>query len=579
MQQLLTLLDEPSSSWTLTEATWSPYALVLSLQVQWHTETTTLQHWQIVCREPRQHALGLGNGAELRLRDDHPLLWQNDRSWYTTFTGATEQPELVVDALRQVHHTLSGGVMPLTMFINTRVALERLLAGPAGLLAVGPAPLMEAYAAVLRDHGFHAAAQQSVDADDTPAGQVLVYETETNTDCFVVASEFEAVCLHAPASTFASRDDSTIASAVDEQRAIGHIDVWRIGSPHDGDLPTQTVPEALRADAMALNVTLDLHAYRSSAFAAQFFCAWEVGALPDIIATGNYLNIESLKRDSAAAQLLEPVHDSLSDLGDFVFQVRTSPNYQAARQLALRRPAVPMTELCETLGSADAAPLETIAAQAVRAYVAGDTDALQRLADAQRIGYDRMGAASSGADTIETHVVAAARLPQLIFIRSVVIFEGPSGRGWQHVLTVWRRHNHSWRLLVISNDPLATREFFPAVTDLVPRAQEDGQLPSPAQLSYPVEGGSFIRPRSGYGVFEDFVWQPSTSPDVLAEVVEVDFTTSGNRLFLFVRDGEVPVEQRLSAGQLWGYGRDRWRVWSIGVDGRVTLSETRTFEH
>ena len=238
-----------------------------------------------------------------------------------------------------------------------------------------------------------------------------------------------------------------------------------------------------------------------------------------------------------------------------------------------------MTELREALGSADATALEALAPQAVRAYIAGDTEALHRLVDAERVGYDRMGAASSGADTIETQVVAAARLPQLTFIRSVVIFEGPSGRGWQHVLTVWRRHNHSWRLLVISNDPITTREFFPAVTDLVPHAQADGQRPSPAQLSYPVEGGSFIRPRSGDGVFEDFVWQPSSSSDVLAEVVEVDFTTSGNRLFLFVRDGTVPVEQRLSAGQLWGYGRDRWRVWSIGVDGSVTFSETRTFEH
>ena len=45
MQQLQTLLDEESSSWTLTEATWSPYALVLSLQVHQNAETATLQHW------------------------------------------------------------------------------------------------------------------------------------------------------------------------------------------------------------------------------------------------------------------------------------------------------------------------------------------------------------------------------------------------------------------------------------------------------------------------------------------------------------------------------------------------------
>jgi len=93
---------------------------------------------------------------------------------------------------------------------------------------------------------------------------------------------------------------------------------------------------------------------------------------------------------------------------------------------------------------------------------------------------------------------------------------------------------------------------------------------SPADQAFPV-------PSVGER-FGNFTWQPSTSADVVAEVIE--FAPMGDdRLFFKLRpaggsNGQVSVGQLFSTGGPW-----RWRVWSISNGGGVSFSEARGFKN
>ncbi len=63
----------------------------------------------------------------------------------------------LVGALYERHQDSAEGWIPFPRFLNaSHPKLPTLLAGGHGLLADGPIPLMEAYAAVLLEHGVRA---------------------------------------------------------------------------------------------------------------------------------------------------------------------------------------------------------------------------------------------------------------------------------------------------------------------------------------------------------------------------------------------------------------------------------------
>jgi hypothetical protein len=77
--------------------------------------------------------------------------------------------------------------------------------------------------------------------------------------------------------------------------------------------------------------------------------------------------------------------------------------------------------------------------------------------------------------------------------------------------------------------------------------------------------------------FGDFVWQPTTSSNVVAEVVEFAYKDDA-RLFVRFGPGNANGNEQISAGQLWTTGTYwRWRVWSVAASGAISVSESRTF--
>ncbi len=89
--------------------------------------------------------------------------------------------------------------------------------------------------------------------------------------------------------------------------------------------------------------------------------------------------------------------------------------------------------------------------------------------------------------------------------------------------------------------------------------------------------GMFPVPKKGER-FGDFIWQPSPSSDVVAQVVE--FTLGKDKIGGLTRLFFLPPsESKLSSGLLMSGGTSAWRVWSISKAGDVVFSEQHSFKY
>jgi hypothetical protein len=106
------------------------------------------QSWEVDCVGVLEHQMFLGECGSFELSHDHPLLW---RYIYpkasVSFYGEAEESSAVFSALYQRHLELVGDWIPFGRFMNGN-SLE-MIRGRYGMLADGPAPLVEAYAQVL----------------------------------------------------------------------------------------------------------------------------------------------------------------------------------------------------------------------------------------------------------------------------------------------------------------------------------------------------------------------------------------------------------------------------------------------
>jgi len=113
------------------------------------------QAWEVECATVLDHSLTLGNCTEFSLHDDHPLLWQHIHPECSiSFYGDVSNAEAIVGNLYNQHAKLVGHSIPFTRFLNGN-PLD-MVRGRYGMFAVGPAPLMEAYATVFESAGIKA---------------------------------------------------------------------------------------------------------------------------------------------------------------------------------------------------------------------------------------------------------------------------------------------------------------------------------------------------------------------------------------------------------------------------------------
>jgi hypothetical protein len=372
------------------------------------------------------------------------------------------------------------------------------------------------------------------------------------------------------------------------------ITIWKVGSPYDGSTPDASVEPQLASLAQKFGHKLAVRSLLAMDFFDRFKDAVARHEEPDIFTIDNWglmtgtntplgqfvglLSISDMK------ERLTLVYRSLQTLvgskGGWEFLVSGSPNADAARALALRDPE------CDPSWTSGMGPgeLNQIVPEAASAFLRNDSNALTRVSDSERIArgpqpnfmpqpFDQVRSPLEVTGVSQCSYWGNNRLR---FGVLVLRFETPKMIGNTPVLLILRNDNQQWRLLAATEDR-ATLDALPSeLKGLQFPDASSASLggPAPAQLLSPTAGQA-PQPNAGQR-FGDYVWQPSTSPDLAAEIAEFN-ASYGSRLFLRKRNGRPPAKDSVSAGQLtggpaagWG-----WRVWSITNSGIVVFSERR----
>jgi len=365
----------------------------------------------------------------------------------------------------------------------------------------------------------------------------------------------------------------------------------------------------LEASAEKIGYKLMIKSFPAEGFGDRFRDAFRKNQEPDILTTGNYQPINAITLPSDAPtgtainetirQELVRVTQSLAALEGparlvatggirgWEFLLPTSKNYEAAKQLALRSPECNASEELPPLPE----DLGTIAAPIVRAYVQGES--LQAFEDA-----DRLHTVGADPNMLRTRRLILRPPPEspgrvseikdcgywgsdhLAFVQMAVTHESARTLGRLGVLLILRKQESEWRLLTASTDPISNATFLrqiPRLARLFKKAWTPSSSLSPAQLLLPEEG-QHPGPADG-GRFGDFIWQPSSSTDAVAEIIEFAYNNDA-RLFIRFASEEGPANEQLSECELmdteslW-----KWRVWSVSDAGSVSFSEARSFQH
>jgi hypothetical protein len=366
------------------------------------------------------------------------------------------------------------------------------------------------------------------------------------------------------------------------------ITIWRVGSPHAGDVAPAQIPPDLEQLIANLGFKVTVVGRSAEDFGKEFrraFGAEDGANLPDVIAGANYLPFEALLGDQGIRPTVLSARGVLSAIDPFVFLVSRSPGHAAARYLALtnRGMAAPrsfswslqeqgLDNLPGQLKSkADRAALEAVSRRATAAYILG------AMSEAKSLFHpDMLGREGVFGDRGRKGVIAGLRPlcvlgnSQLSFVLLTASYWNENALGCMEVLSVWVKTRGAWSLLTITNDPLSLE----AATGDLPRlagglVEAKDKAAKPATLLAP-GNGLVPEPLPGQR-FGDFRWTPSTSEGVV-EIAEFNY---GNASRLFVTQGGS-----VSAGQLWTTrGPWSWRVWSISKDGQVVLSDRWHFQH
>jgi len=362
--------------------------------------------------------------------------------------------------------------------------------------------------------------------------------------------------------------------------------IWKVGSPHEGDTPDVTVPFGIQVDAEKIGLKLSIESFPAQGFATKFFEAVKQKEEPDILAIDNYGIIDGIStklgnftgigQSNSIRNTLLPVSGSLAELEGrgWQFLITTSKNHEAAKSLVLQ-PAE-----CKADWASSVKPLEGELKEVVpgiaSAYLEGAAAVLQRYDDPARLRV-----AANATEKIRAGMVHPCGNwgnDNLAFVPVVATFEGNKSIGQAVILIILRRQAAHWQLLAVAKDPLSTGEFAEGIPRLVGLLGRDrGTTPSPAQAVLVAPGdGQAPQPAAGER-FGDFVWRPSSSANVVAEIIEFAYQDDA-RFFMRIRSGPAKNEDRLPSGYLWSTGSIwKWRVWAVSDSGDVSFSEIRSF--
>lgn len=371
------------------------------------------------------------------------------------------------------------------------------------------------------------------------------------------------------------------------------IVVWKVGSPHRGEMPDTAIPPDLEQVAQKMGFKLTVKPFSAVGFAQKFFDAYKMGKEPDVLAINNIGIIDGITTDlgdfagiasdETLREKLVKVAESLAGLegrnsyrrpSGWEYLIKGSEHFKAARLLALRPP-----ECSQAWAAAPLSPdLQDSVIPIARAYLKGDRSSLAAWEDPERLRAE--GKDPKQSSVLEIKGCGYWGDQHLAFVPVVSTYESAKDLGVSTMLLGLRKPQSKWQLLTASTDPVTLSDFLrriPKLTELLADAGTPGEKPLPAKLLAP-QDGQYPIPALGER-FGDFVWQPNTSTDVVAHIIEFAYKDDA-RLFLRIYAGATPERDAVSDGKLWHTeSLWRWRVWCISKSGAISFSEARWFSN
>jgi hypothetical protein len=387
------------------------------------------------------------------------------------------------------------------------------------------------------------------------------------------------------------------------------IRVWSLASIYNDALPQTVVPPILERQAEKLGYTITVENLRAAEFASKFRQAVQHRTEPEILTFQDFgvlvgarafghAGVESLvDLDHQIASSLVMVYEAMAPLQPhgWVILVRSSANFEAAKALAMQAPVCP--EIGSTAHLSTTAELlraRKKATEAARAYLACNLGSLAAVSDKSRFvnkcflpeDYSQINAVRpcgvsgnhnlalvSLVSTFNAQTGVPAPTNNLDYPRWLTY----TALGHQSLLAILRNHRGRWRLLAITDDRTntnsVTQRTIQRLGSLLNNEPAEPVAPESARLITP-DGARLTHTPDRQ--FDNFIWRPSPSADVVCEVAEfsvgVKSSVQDRTSLYFLFDGEG----RLSSGSLAG-NSGRWRVWSVSRSGNVSFSEQRSF--
>ena len=362
------------------------------------------------------------------------------------------------------------------------------------------------------------------------------------------------------------------------------LQVWKVGSPHQGDTPTSSIPPLLNAAALRLGLALELHVFSAKDFASAFFQARVTNDEPDVLVIDNMGHIngittrlgsfQGIGSDPNVAAVLVKVSDSLKEFqpSSWEYLIRTSKRYAEAKALTTR----PID--CGPRGvPLNGSGLSNTAEQAVIAYFQNAAATFDDLVSGDPAD-TAIHLPHEPRSLTDVRVCDGWGNDRLAFVQVVAAFEARDEVGYRAFIAAVASVDGRPRVLMLSG----SNSIISVLQRQAPEFRHDvpGTVLQPPSITAPDDGASATRmppaarPMISWthrgAAFFLTEWQYGTSDSK-------DWEGSG---FAFVpaKAGTHGDEASIATQAPFGVGRQphRWRVWAVSDRGDVARSPWRT---
>ena len=377
------------------------------------------------------------------------------------------------------------------------------------------------------------------------------------------------------------------------------IRVWKVGSPHRGDVPDVRIPEDLSRKAMERGCLIEVRSMHARDLYGLLTHAVATNDEPDVLVIDNMgliLGIttqlgrfDGIGRDPRVRTSLLKVSEAFRSLESnpgWQFLLKSSRNFAKARSLAMMEPECKLVYGKSGSWTGEVKTnLEKTATAAAAAYFRRDVSALDALVGGRYL-MDSELLRQPASRISRSKVCGGWGNQRLAFINTVTQFENDEAVGHGNLLEVLTNTEGQWRLLSLSSDPRIIASLQQAEFLLKPTSDSDSQLEAPTLIG-PADRAFFRRwPPEERPLLE---WTSAGKGSILY-LVEAQFTSPprrgeseslwSGRGFTLIPSGS-PGATKLKTRATFGAGQQphRWRIWAIDANGFTVRSDWRVVNY